>query len=152
MFFFGTTQSLRSSHFRHCQDPSPAKRVQDDTAKRARARSFAPLTPCGAFSPAFSFERRGLNQVGGIPEEHQNLLAQIPYPKAFRVSTSWDLPPERCGSYLTPPPSCWQSNILPNPHPICKYFFSRSRFFAAPTFCLPRQILMFHSRMAPILQ
>ena len=38
-------------------------------------------------------ERRGLNQVGGITEE--NLLGSSPYPKAFRVSTSWCFRPGR---------------------------------------------------------
>lgn len=49
-----------------------------DRRYRARARSAAPLTPCGAFTTAFCFERWGLNQVGGIPEENQNLLAFKP--------------------------------------------------------------------------
>jgi hypothetical protein len=107
-----TTKNLRSS----CSNAEilPPDRIgtQDDIGPRARARSTAPLTPCGAWETTFCFERWGLNQVGGIPEENQNLLAQIPYPKTFRVSTSWDLPPERCGSYLAPPPSCWQSGIV----------------------------------------
>jgi len=33
---------------------------------RARARSTAPLTPCGAWETTFCFERWGLNQVGGL--------------------------------------------------------------------------------------
>jgi len=46
----------------------PPDRVgsQDDTATRARARSTAPLTPCGAWDTTFCFERWGLNQAGGL--------------------------------------------------------------------------------------
>jgi hypothetical protein len=51
-------------------------------------------------------------------------LASNPYPKAFRVSTSWDFPPERCGVSLAPPPSLWQSEILPLSKKKCKGNFS----------------------------
>jgi len=65
--------------------------AQDDMPAilSARARSTAPLTPCGAWEPTFCFERRGLKQAGGLncsggvsPPERTH-LPQAPIQKPF---------------------------------------------------------------------
>ena len=44
------------------------------------------------------FELRGLKQAGGFLA--RDPLASTPYPKAFRVSTSEEFQPRRCGAYI----------------------------------------------------
>jgi len=100
------------------------------TSPGARARSSAPLTPCGALGPAFSFERWGLNQVGGLAgaasHRRKRPTCFKPLFKSLSRIALLNLPLKRCGRSLTPPPSSWQSNILPNPNPKCKRnFWSR---------------------------
>lgn len=138
---------------------SVSRRTQDDIATGTRTLNGS--AHCvRSIQPCLCFERRGLNQVGGITEE--NLLASSPYPKAFRVSTSWCFRPGRPHIHSQPQllgyrplperlPS-WQSNMLPNPNPKCKRFFCDAPAPFAPGVGAHRDAPLGGSRTAPTRQ
>jgi len=118
---------------------------------RARAPSTAPLTPCGAISPAFCFERWGLTQVGGLAAtaaSHRRFgptcfkplsesLERI-YLLLFPAGTNHPPTPFVRPRFLSDRPlpdrlPSWQSHMLPNPNPKCK----RNFWPPQPTMCAP---------------
>jgi len=99
--------------------------VGDTKLSRLRKRTLKQLAHVLLRSgncPNRCFVAWGLKQAGNLAR--RNPLASSPYPKAFSVSTSRTLRPERCGGYPLPPPSCRQSIKIPNLNPKCKRNFS----------------------------
>jgi len=94
----------------------PASQTHVQTARKGTAAPWEPSEPmlCGL----------GIETGGALAGNYP--LASNPYPKAFCVSTSRTLRPKRCGSFSLPPPSSWQSNMLPNLQVKCKRNFFRS--------------------------